>query len=153
MSSELKSLKQGCFKASFIEILRAGSKASNFMQRSKEVLSKHLKQVYRLAGLNLGKVGLKSGSFSKFIQKITDIGPFVGSWCSMELENLKNLINFTISVKHRLLLYEFCENATDCPDIHAQAVLLLSEENLRSSVPKRLNLVGQCLDWYSKSSS
>lgn len=57
------SLKYGCFKASFIEILLIGSRAINFMNKSNEIGSKFLKYVFGSTDLNLGKVGLKSGSF------------------------------------------------------------------------------------------
>ena len=70
----------------------------------------------------------------------------------MELENLENLIDFTVPVEHGFLFNEFCENAAHSPNVNTQTVLLLSEKNLRSSVPKRLNLVGQRLDWNSESS-
>ena len=62
MSSARMSEKYGCFKDSFIDILRAGSRANIFMQRSSPVLSKFLKWFSGLTALNLGKVGLKSGS-------------------------------------------------------------------------------------------
>ena len=64
----------------------------------------------------------------------------------MELENLENLIDFTVSTEHRLLFHELSEDASDCPDIYTQAVLLLPEENLRSSIPKSLNLMSESLD-------
>ena len=64
----------------------------------------------------------------------------------MELENLENLIDFTVSTEHRLLFHELSEDASDCPAIHTQTVLLLPEEDLRSSVPKSLNLMGESLD-------
>lgn len=64
----------------------------------------------------------------------------------MELENLEDLIDFTVSTEHRLLFHELSEDASDCPDIYTQAVLLLPEENLRSSIPKSLNLMSESLD-------
>ena len=64
----------------------------------------------------------------------------------MELENLEDLIDFTVSTEHRLLFHELSEDASDCPDIYTQAVLLLPKENLGCSVPKSLNLMGESLD-------
>ena len=64
MSSSFRSLKKGCFRASFIEILRVGSRFSIFSTRSSPYLSKFLKWVSGLTPLNLGKVGLKSGRLS-----------------------------------------------------------------------------------------
>lgn len=49
--------------AYFIEIRRAGSRASILMHKSRPCLSKFLKYVYGFTFLNLGKVGLKSGNF------------------------------------------------------------------------------------------
>ena len=63
MSSGDKSLKYGCFKASFIEIRRVGSNANIFMHKSRPTLTKFLKWFSGLIPLNLGKVGLKSGNF------------------------------------------------------------------------------------------
>jgi hypothetical protein len=56
------SAKYGCFRAYFIEILLAGSRASIFIHKSRPCLSKFLKYVSGLTPLNFGKVGLKSGS-------------------------------------------------------------------------------------------
>ena len=64
----------------------------------------------------------------------------------MELENFEDLIDFTVSTEHRLLFHELSKDASDCPDIHTQTVLLLPEEDLRSSVPKSLDLMGESLD-------
>lgn len=64
----------------------------------------------------------------------------------MELENLEDLIDFTVSTEHRLLFHQLSKDAADCPDIYTQTVLLLPEENLRSSVPKSLNLMSESLD-------
>jgi hypothetical protein len=64
----------------------------------------------------------------------------------VELENLKDLIDFTVSTEHRLLFHELSKDASDCPDIYTQAVLLLPKENLGCSVPKGLNLMGESLD-------
>ena len=62
--------KYGCFKAYFIDILRAGSKANIFMQRSNPCLSKFLKWVSGLTPLNFGKVGLKSGNLWTLLQSL-----------------------------------------------------------------------------------
>jgi hypothetical protein len=64
----------------------------------------------------------------------------------VELENLEDLIDFTVSTEHRLLFHELSEDASDCPDIYTQAVLLLPKENLGSSVPKSLNLMSESLN-------
>lgn len=69
----------------------------------------------------------------------------------MELEDLKDLIDFTISTKERFLLNQFCENTANCPNIHAQTVLLLSEQDLWGSVPKGLNFMGKSLDGQAES--
>ncbi len=49
--------------AYFIDILRIGSNAISFINKSKPLLSKFLKLVLGSTDLNLGKVGLKSGNF------------------------------------------------------------------------------------------
>lgn len=64
------SLKYGCFRAYFIEILFIGSKAINFINKSNETLSKFLKYILGSVGLNLGNVGLKSGSFWMFYHSL-----------------------------------------------------------------------------------
>ncbi len=60
------SLKYGCLRAYFIEILLIGSKAISFKNKSIEFLSKFLKYVKGSTALNLGNVGLKSGNFCTF---------------------------------------------------------------------------------------
>jgi hypothetical protein len=60
------SLKYGCFKASFIEILFIGSNVINFINKSNDTLSKFLKYVFGSTALNFGNVGLKSGNFWMF---------------------------------------------------------------------------------------
>lgn len=69
----------------------------------------------------------------------------------MELENLEDLVDFAIPAEERLLLYQFGEDASDCPDIHPKTVLPLAQQHLRRAVPKRLNLMSEGLDGYAKS--
>ena len=68
----------------------------------------------------------------------------------MELENLENLINFTVTAKERFFLNQLSENATNCPNIDTQAVLLLSKQHFRCSVPKGLDLMGKSFDWQAE---
>lgn len=65
-SPSVISLKYGCFKASFIEILLIGSNATSLMNKSNDTLSKFLKYDFGSTDLNFGNVGLKSGSFWMF---------------------------------------------------------------------------------------
>ena len=118
MSLSVISLKYGCFKAYFIEIRRIGSKAINFINRSKETLSKFLKWTEGSTPLNFGNVGLKSGSFSIFKNKITDILPLFWGWSSMELEYFEDLINFRISTKQWFFLDKLSKDASDSPNIN-----------------------------------
>lgn len=70
VSSELKSEKQGCFRAYFIEIRRLGSRANIFIHRSSPTFQKFLKWFYGFTPLNLGKVGLKSGNLLTFVHSL-----------------------------------------------------------------------------------
>ena len=64
----------------------------------------------------------------------------------MELENFENLIDLAITTEERFLFSKLGKNASNSPDIHSQAVLLLSEQYLRSTIPKSFNLVSKCFD-------
>ena len=46
-----------------------------------------------MAGLNLGKVGLKSGRLSMFNDVCTDIHPLSWSGSAVELEDLEDLVD------------------------------------------------------------
>ena len=70
----------------------------------------------------------------------------------MELEDLEDLINLRVTHKERSFLDEFSEDAADCPHVDAQGVLLLTQKDFWSSVPKSLNFMGQGLDWDGESS-
>jgi len=69
----------------------------------------------------------------------------------VELKNLKDLIDFTVSTKECFFLDEFSKDASNCPDIHAEAVLPLAEQNLWRAVPEGLDLMREGLNWNSKS--
>lgn len=71
----------------------------------------------------------------------------------MELEYFEYLINFRISIEHWLFLNKFSENATNCPNVYSQTILLLAKKNFGSSIPESLNFVSQCLDGDSESAS
>lgn len=75
-----------------------------------------------------------------------DVHPLGWGWGSVELEDLEDLVDLAVSAEERLLLHQFGEDAADCPDVHTQTILLLAQENLRRTVPKRLNLMSQGLD-------
>ena len=64
------SAKYWCFRASFIEIRRAGSRASIRITKSRPTRSKFLKWFSGFTPLNLGKVGLKSGSLWMFVHSL-----------------------------------------------------------------------------------
>ena len=44
----------------------------------------------------------------------------------MELKDFEDLIDFTISTEQWFLLSQLSENASNCPNIHSQAVLFLT---------------------------
>ena len=77
--------------------------------------------------------------------------PLVGSGSSMELEDFENLVDFRVSVEKGALFNQLCENTTDSPDINAQTVLFLTEEDLGSPIPQSLDLMGESFDWDTKS--
>lgn len=64
----------------------------------------------------------------------------------MELEYLENLINFTVSTEKGFLFSQLRENAANCPNVNSQAVLFLTEQHFRSSVPKGLDLMRECFN-------
>lgn len=68
----------------------------------------------------------------------------------MVLEDLEDLVDLAIAAEERFLFDELSEDTTDGPNIHSQAVLPLSQQNLRSPVPQGLDLMGQGLDGYAK---
>ena len=69
----------------------------------------------------------------------------------MELEDLKDLVDFTITTKEGLFLDELSKDASHCPDIHAETVLPLAQQDLWRAVPEGLNLMREGLNWNSKS--
>lgn len=116
------------------------------MQRSRPDLSKFLNWMEGSTPLNLGKVGLKSGRLSRFKLKNTNIGPLRRGRGAVELEDLEYLIDFAVSAEKRLLFSQFSEDASHSPDINSQAVLFLSQEDFRGTIPKGLDLMGEGLD-------
>ena len=64
----------------------------------------------------------------------------------MELEDLEDLIDLRVTHEQRLLLHQLSKDATDGPHVDAERVLALAEKDLRSSVPKGLDLVRKRLD-------
>ncbi len=74
---------------------------------------------------------------------------FVG--CALDLEDLENLIDFRIAREERSPLRHLSHDAPYGPYIYRCRVLLLSEEDLRSAVPQRHNLVSVRLHWESES--
>jgi len=68
----------------------------------------------------------------------------------MELENLEDLVDFTISTEERFLLRQFGKNAANCPDVNSEAVLFLSEQNFGCSVPQGFDFVGEGFDGKGK---
>lgn len=70
----------------------------------------------------------------------------------MELENLEDLVDFTIPTEKRLLFSQFSEDASHSPDIHSKTVLFLPEKHLGSTVPQGLDLVSESLYGETKGS-
>ena len=56
-----------------------------------------------MAGLNLGKVGLKSGRLSMFNDVCTDIHPLSWSGSAVELEDLEDLVDLAVSTEQGFL--------------------------------------------------
>lgn len=92
----------------------------------------------------IGSFELGEGGFE--IWQIVDVHPLCRSGSAVELENLENLVDFTIAAEEGLLFDQFCEDAANCPNIHSQTVLFLSQKHLRRPVPKSLDLVSEGLD-------
>lgn len=68
----------------------------------------------------------------------------------MQLKDLEDLINFAVSTEKWSFFYEFGKDASDCPDVYSQTVLPLAKQDLRSPVPKGLNLMSEGLDGDAK---
>lgn len=68
----------------------------------------------------------------------------------MILEDFEDLIDLTVPTEKRFLLNELSEDASDSPNIDSQAVLALSQQDLRGSIPQGLDLMGKGLDGYAK---
>lgn len=76
--------------------------------------------------VSLGVNFLEFGERWLEIWQFLDIAPIAASWSAMELEDLENLVDFGVTVKHGLLFDQFSENASNCPNIHTQTVLFLA---------------------------
>lgn len=75
-----------------------------------------------------------------------DVTPFVGGWGAVKLEYFEDLVDFRVAIEHGLFLNELRENTTDGPDVDAEAVLFLAEEDFGGPIPEGLNLMGKGLD-------
>jgi len=64
----------------------------------------------------------------------------------VELEDLEDLVDLAVPAEQRLLLDHLREDAADGPDVDAETVLLLAEEDLGGAVPEGLDLVREGLD-------
>ena len=64
----------------------------------------------------------------------------------MELEDLEDLIDLTVSAEEWLLFCELGENASDSPDINSETVLFLAQQNFGSSIPECLDLMCKSFD-------
>lgn len=71
----------------------------------------------------------------------------------MELENLEDLIDLTISTEERLFLSQLSENAAYCPDVNSKAVLFLTKQNFGGTIPESLNLMSECFNGKREGSS
>ena len=71
----------------------------------------------------------------------------------MELENLENLVNLTVSTEKGLFLYQFSEDTANCPNINSKTVLFLSKQNFRSTIPESLNLMSEGFNGKRESTS
>lgn len=83
--------------------------------------------------------------------KDTNVLPLGRGRGAVKLENLKDLIDFTVTAEERLLLDKLSKDASNCPDIDAQTVLPLPKEHFGCAVPEGLNLMGESLYGNSKS--
>jgi hypothetical protein len=59
----------------------------------------------------------------------------------VKLEYFEYLIDFAIAAEKWSFLDKLSEDAADCPNINAQAVLTLPEKHLGSTVPKCFNFM------------
>lgn len=103
-----------------------------------------LKVSFDVDSFELGEGGLE-------VWELVDVAPVAGRGSAMELEDLENLVNLRITIKHRLFLDELGEDAADCPDIDAETVLLLAKQDFGRPVPESLDFVGEGLDGDSES--
>lgn len=79
-------------------------------------------------------------------RQVEGIGPVALIRGTEHFEDLKDLINLTITSEQRTTLGHFSKNAASRPEIHTKGVGFLAEQNFRASVPKCNYLMGVGLD-------
>lgn len=73
-------------------------------------------------------------------------------WATQNLEDLKYLVDFTISHEERSLLSHFSEDAARGPKINAKRVMLLTKKDFWAPIPESYNLVSIGLNWETECS-
>lgn len=73
-------------------------------------------------------------------------------WASENLEDLKYLVDFTISHEKWSLLSHFGKDTACGPKVDAKRVMLLTKKDFWAPVPESYNLVSIGLNWETKCS-
>ena len=73
-------------------------------------------------------------------------------WATQNLEDLKYLVDFTISHEEWSLLSHFGEDAACGPKVDAKRVMLLTKKDFWAPIPESYDLVSISLDWETKCS-
>jgi hypothetical protein len=74
---------------------------------------------------------------------------FVGKWPERFLDEVE-LVDFGLAWEQRLAIGEFPENAPDCPEVNAFAIVVQSEEELWRTVPACRNIIRHVASFLGK---
>jgi len=83
-------------------------------------------------------------------RQVECIRPVAFAGGSQHLENLKDLVNLTVTREQGATLSHLSKNAASGPQINSQRVGFLAEQDLRASVPECNHLVGVGFDRQAK---
>mmetsp|Transcript_30415 Transcript_30415/g.50192 ORF Transcript_30415/g.50192 Transcript_30415/m.50192 type:complete len:226 (-) Transcript_30415:268-945(-) len=77
------------------------------------------------------------------VLKLSNATPHILGWCSELTENLEQLVNLRVTREERTFGDHLNENGSNSPHINRRSIRLGSKENLRRTVPKGNDLVGE----------
>ena len=69
------------------------------------------------------------------VAKFKCIRPVVLIWCTENLENFEDLVNFGVAHEEWLSLHHFGEDAPSWPEINSKRICFLAKEDFRAPIP------------------